>query len=76
MKNKNYEISYNDKLFKEVTADSFDDVIESVVGASTNIGEEVNACVSVDYEATYAEVNFISKTGDEINTKICIKGID
>ena len=76
MKNKNYEISYNDKLFKEVTADSFDDVIESVVGASTNLGEDINTYVSVDYESTYAEVSFLSKAGEEINTKICIKGIE
>lgn len=70
---KKYEISYNDEYFKEIDAESLDEAVDIVVGASNNLDIPYNTAVAADYDASLASVSFIT---EDSTTCINIKKID
>lgn len=70
---KKYEISYNDEYFREIDAESLDEAVDIIVGASNNLDIPYNTAVTADYDAALASVSFIT---EDSTTCINIKKID
>jgi len=68
-----YEISYNDKLFKEVAAKNIDECVNIVVAASYGMDQIVNSVVCKNTDDTSAEVTFVN---EDIDIKISIHQVE